>query len=174
MEKKEKTISIIYVVVLSVILIFLLMLDIAVSFVYIPYWSYYIVSVLILLPLLLIKYNHLKMILFIVYTLIIFILLPKIRWNELKEFYIDAEKIEIGFTEKQVDTIMKNYLKNPKIIEKMGEEEVDLSKSRIICVKETKEEHKKRILYTPKNHKVDWFIIYLEDGVVARKVISPD
>lgn len=147
-------------------LVLLTGLDVNNLFVYLPRWLLYLGACALVLPFVPGKYWQIKTGLTGI-LLVWLLILPSVRWNTLKSFYIDCSNIRHGMTLTEARQVMAPYV------------EVDRStgvySAYMPGVDETPTEHSTRILFIPtKADSADWCVIYPEEQQVKAVVISPD
>jgi len=114
MTKEQKLnvfIAIIFIVFELLIISIAVVLDTSVFFEYISLWVFYGVSLLLLLPLLLWRFNRIKLLIFTVCSLFLLVILPNIQWNYLKSFYVASHRIQLASTKEEVDIVMQDHAK---------------------------------------------------------------
>lgn len=103
--------------------------------------------------------------------------LPRIRWNELKAFYIDCTDVRPGMTLTEARSRMFRYVEAGRTGIQVGDGTLDhrLPGATVVGVAETDAEHATRILFIPsQQHGADWCLIYPDGDRVARVEIAPD
>jgi hypothetical protein len=87
----------------------LTLMDRAVMFVYLPYWLFAAFFALLLGISYFIAPRPAR---FVVFMLVVawLLVLPAVRWNHLKSFYIDADRLQAGMTLTEAQAIMQPYV----------------------------------------------------------------
>ena len=87
----------------------LTLMDRAVMFIYFPYWLFAAFFALLLGISYFIAPRPVR---FVVFVLVVawLLVLPSVRWNYLKSFYIDADRLQAGMTLTEAQTIMQPYV----------------------------------------------------------------
>ena len=95
------------------------------------------------------------------------LVLPSVRWNPLKSFYIDCANIQRGMSLVAARQVMAPYVE--------VDSTTDVFSAYMPEVAETPAEHNTRILFIPtESDAADWCVVYPEEQRVKAVVISPD
>jgi hypothetical protein len=147
-------------------LLWLTWLDVSGFFLYLPRWLLYLVACALLFPLVPGRYWPIKTGLTAI-LLVWLLLLPSIRWNTLKSFYIDCANIQRGMTIAAARQVMAPYVE--------ADRSTDIYTAYMPGVTETPEEHNTRLIFIPTEaDSADWCVVYPEVEKVRAVVISPD
>ena len=149
------------VVLLALVVFFL---DRSVFFVYIPRWLF-VIPLLLLLPTRVNKTYWARFVAVFALCILPFVLAP-VRWNLLKSFYLDCERLEVGMPFVDALDAMSIYESN----------HADwIDGARMWGISETDAEHQtRRVVIPSRAHSADWCVLYPEDGRLARVVAHPD
>lgn len=146
-EARRRVVTgLLYYISLSIAICLLTLIDMAHFTLYITYWLPAFVVIGISVLLYLIEPLRPRAV-FLGLLLAWIAILPYVRWDRVKSFFIDAHRLRVGMTTTQVRTIMEPYL----------EFEYDDS-----------------IKFKPSEGGGDICIVYLEDGRVVRIKIEVD
>ena len=166
MKKKPMIVLGFFLLIWISSLIWLTGMDVNNLFVYLPRWLIYLVACALLLPFAPGKYWLLKTALTGIWLMWL-LLLPSMRWNTLKSFYIDCANIQQGMTLSEARQRMAPYVETDAAT---GVFAADMPE-----VRETSAEHSTRILFIPTEvDQADWCVVYPEGQQVKAVVISPD
>lgn len=147
-------------------LILLTGLDVNNLFVYLPRWLFYLGACALVLPFMPGKYWQIKIGLTGI-LLVWLLVLPSVRWNTLKSFYIDCANIQRGMALAQARQMMAPYVE--------VERPTDVYSAYLPGVMETSEEHSTRLVFIPTEaDSADWCVVYPEEHHVKAVVSSPD
>ncbi len=147
-------------------LILLTGMDVNNLFVYLPRWLIYLIVCALILPFAPGKYWPLKTVLLGIWLMWL-LLLPSMRWNTLKAFYIDCANIQQGMTLSEVRQRMTPYVE--------ADNATDFFSAYMAEAPETSAEHNTRILFIPTEvDQADWCVVYPRGQQVKAVVISPD
>jgi hypothetical protein len=135
-------------------------------FLYLPRAALYVGVCVLLLPFVRGRYWRIKAGLAGV-LLAWLLILPSVRWNMLKSFYIDRARLRPGMTVTAARQVMAPYVEI--------ERPTDTYTAYMPGVAETPEEHNSRLIFIPEETaSADWCVVYPDNGQVKAAVISPD
>lgn len=135
-------------------------------FVYLPRWLLYLGACALVLPFVPGKYWQIKIGLTGI-LLVWLLVLPSVRWNMLKSFYIDCANIQRGMSLAEARKVMAPYVETDNT--------TGVYSAYMPEVPETPTEHSTRLLFIPtKADSAEWCVVYPEEQQVKTVVISPD
>jgi hypothetical protein len=141
-------------------------LDVNNLFVYLPRWLLYLGACALVLPFVPGKYWQIKTGLTGI-LLVWLLILPSVRWNTLKSFYIDCANIQRGMTLAAARQVMAPYMETDNT--------TGVFSAYMPEAPETPTEHSTRILFIPDAaNTAEWCVIYPQGEQVQAVVISPD
>ena len=148
-------------------------MDRAMLFVYLPAWLVVGVPVLALAAAVRPPYVWAQRLAVIALTLWGLVALPRIRWNDLKAFYVDCRDLRRGMPVADARARMARYIEVGRTGIIAGNP--DLSNATAAGITESEVEHRSRMIFIPsEDHGADWCLVYPERDRVARVEISPD
>lgn len=147
-------------------LILMTWLDVNTLFVYLPRLVLYLGVCVVILPFVRGKYWRIKISLAGV-LLAWLLILPSVRWNTLKSFYIDCAQLRPGMTLAAARQVMAPYVE--------ADRPTGIYTAYLPGVTETPEEHNTRLIFIPTGpDSADWCVVYPEGKQIKAVVISPD
>lgn len=164
--KKSRMVAGIFLLIWISSLALLTWLDASNFFLYLPRWLLYLGACALIFPLVPGKFWQIKLGLTSL-LLVWLLLLPSVRWNTLKSFYLDCANIQRGMTLVAARQVMAPYVE--------VERPMDTYTAYMPGVDETPEEHNSRLIFIPAGtDSADWCVVYPDNGQVKAAVISPD
>jgi hypothetical protein len=147
-------------------LVLLTWLDVNNFFLYLPRGLLYLGVCALLFPFVRGKYWRVKISLTGV-LLAWLLILPSVRWNTLKSFYLDCSHLQPGMALAAARQVMAPYVE--------ADDTTGVFSSYMPGVVETPAEHNTRILFIPQgSDSADWCVVYPEGQQIKAVVISPD
>jgi hypothetical protein len=147
-------------------LLLLTWLDMNNFLLYLPRWLLYLAACALVL--LFVPGKHWQIKLGLTGILLVWLLiLPSLRWNTLKSFYIDCANIQRGMTLTEARKVMAPYVE--------ADNTTGVFSAYLPEAPETPAEHNTRILFIPTAAETaEWCVVYPEEEKVKAVVISPD
>ncbi len=135
-------------------------------FVYLPRWLLYLGACALVLPFVPGKFWQIKT--GLTGILVVWLLvLPSVRWNTLKSFYIDCANLQHGMTLAAARRVMTPYVE--------ADRSIDLYAAYLPGVTETPDEHSARLIFIPTAaDSADWCVVYPDGEQIKAVVINPD
>jgi hypothetical protein len=164
--KKSAIVFGLFLLIWTGLLVLLTELDVNNIFLYLPRAALYVGVCVLLFPFVRGRYWRIKAGLTSV-LLAWLLILPFVRWNTLKSFYIDCAQLRPGMTLTAARQIMATYVE--------VERPTGTYAAYMPGVAETPEEHNSRLIFIPEGtDSADWCVVYPEGEQIKAVVISPD
>src|SRR5258706_6315102 len=110
MARKTRTTDVVFALLALALACFCGFLDSQVLFEYIPNWLAAIAVVILLGPVLAWRFSLPKLAVLSLLLAWLFVVLPQVRWNMLKGFYVDCHSIRPGSSTESAQRVMSKYL----------------------------------------------------------------